>query len=127
MAQSVGSILKNQRAHKKFSLEDVYKFVKIHPNFLRALEEGDYSVFSNKIHATGFLKNYAEFLNLDTEKLLGLWRREYEAYFDRRTKEAADGVKRLETPKLLITPGLVLAVASALLVLLFFGYLFYQY
>ena len=48
MAESVGNILKSQRAHKKFTLEDVHKFVKIHPTFLRALEEGDYSVFSNK-------------------------------------------------------------------------------
>ncbi|OGC47937.1 hypothetical protein A2886_01625 [candidate division WWE3 bacterium RIFCSPHIGHO2_01_FULL_42_13] len=129
MAESVGNILKSQRAHKKFTLEDVHKFVKIHPIFLRALEEGDYSVFSNKVHATGFLKNYAEFLELDANKLLGLWRREYEAYFDKRTKEtaASSAVKKLESAKLLITPGLVLATASAILVVLFFGYLFYQY
>ncbi len=129
MAESVGEILKNQRAHKRFTLEDVHKFVKIHPTFLTALEEGNYSVFSNKVHATGFLKNYAEFLELDANKLLGLWRREYEAYFDKRTKEttASSATKKLESAKLLITPGLVLATASAILVVLFFGYLFYQY
>ncbi len=127
MPESVGTILKNQRARKKFSLEDVYKFVKIHPRFLTALEEGDYSVFSNKIHATGFLKNYAEFLELDESKLLGLWRREYESYFDKKSKASAESIRKMETPRLLITPGLVLTVVSAFLVLLFFGYLFYQY
>ena len=84
--KSVGNILKSQRHKKNFSLDDVHKFVKIHPKFLTALETGDYSVFSNKIHATGFLKNYAEFLGLDVDKMLGLWRREYEAQFENKNQ-----------------------------------------
>ena len=125
--KSVGEILKNQRLNKKFSLDDVHKFVKIHPKFLRALEEGNHQVFSNKIHATGFLKNYAEFLELDVNKLLGLWRREYEGFFDKKKKETLNKTKRLEPAKLLVTPGLVLSVVAVTLVFLFFGYLFYQY
>lgn len=125
--KSVGETLKNQRLNKKFSLDDVHKFVKIHPKFLRALEEGDHEVFSNKVHATGFLKNYAEFLELDVNKLLGLWRREYEGFFDKKKKEMPNKIKRLEPAKLLITPGLVLSVVAVSLVFLFFGYLFYQY
>lgn len=124
--KSVGEILKNKRLEKKFSLDDVHKFVKIHPQFLKALEEGEYKVFSNKIHATGFLKNYAEFLELDVTKLLGLWRREYAGYFDKK-KESPKKSKRLEPAKILFTPGLVLSVIAVVLVFLFFGYLFYQY
>jgi transcriptional regulator with XRE-family HTH domain len=125
--QSVGSILKDQRQKKKFSLEDVHKFVKIHSKFLSALEEGDYSVFSDEIHAKGFLKNYAEFLELDVEKLLALWRREYAVHFEKEKAKKPMKRKALEPSKLLITPGLVLSVIAVTLVLLFFGYLSYQY
>lgn len=125
--QSVGNILKNQRLKKKFSLEDVHKFVKIHPKFLTALEEGDYSVFSDEIHAKGFLKNYAEFLGLDIKKLLALWRREYAVQFEKEVSEKPMKRKALEPAKLLVTPGLVLSVIALTLVILFFGYLSYQY
>ena len=125
--QSVGDTLKDQRLKKKFSLNDVHKFVKIHPKFLIALEEGDYKVFSNKIHATGFLKNYAEFLELDVAKLLALWRREYASHFDKKSKPQIKKNGILGPAKLLITPGLVLGVTAVISVLLFFGYLFYQY
>jgi hypothetical protein len=124
---TVGNTLKNQRLQKKFSLDDVHKFVKIHPKFLTALEEGDYSVFSDKIHAKGFLKNYGEFLELDVEKLLALWRREYAVSFEKKVQSKTFKQKTLEPAKLLITPGLVLSVLATLLVLLFFGYLSYQY
>ena len=127
MQTTVGNTLKNQRLKKSFSLDHVHKFVKIHPKFLIALEEGDYSVFSNKIHATGFLKNYAEFLELDVDKLLAIWRREYEAQFDKKKESTVKKKKVLEPAKILVTPGLVFSVIAVVLVFVFFGYLFYQY
>lgn len=124
---NVGHILRAQRQKKKFSLEDVHKFVKIHPRFLSALEDGDYSVFSNKIHATGFLKNYAEFLELDVEKMLALWRREYEASFEKKITLSPKKFSSIEPSRILITPGLVLVTFVSILIILFFGYLFFQY
>ena len=126
--KSVGAILAAARQKKKFTLDDVHKFIKIHPRFLTALEDGDYSIFSDKIHAKGFLKVYAEFLDLNVDEILGLWRREYEVYFDKKIKENKRfAVAQLNAPRLLLTPGLVLSVIFGILVLGFFGYLFYQY
>lgn len=125
--KSVGETLKAQRLKKKFSLDDVHKFIKIHPKFLRGLEDEDYTVFSDEIHAKGFLKLYAEFLELDVEKLLALWRREYGAHFEKGEKGEKFKIKALEPAKLLITPGLVLSTLGAVLIFAFFGYLFYQY
>lgn len=126
--KSVGNILQTARQAKKFTLEDVHKFIKIHPRFLAALEAGDYSVFSDKIHAKGFLKVYAEFLELNVDEILGLWRREYEAYFDKNVRENKRfAVAELNAPKLLLTPGLVLSVLLGVLIVGFFGYLYYQY
>lgn len=127
--KTVGEVLKATREKKKFTLEDVHKFIKVHPKFLRALEEGDYSVFSNKIHAKGFLKNYAEFLELNVDELLAFWRREHEIQFDKDAKKSPQKfeAKKIEPPKLIMTPGLILTVVVAILITAFLGYLFYQY
>ncbi len=122
----IGKILSDTRKQKKFTLDDVHKFVKIHPDFLKALEEGDYMVFSDEIHAKGFLKNYAEFLELDVNKILALWRREYGDKFGKNDSQNFK-MKKLEPTKLTLTPGLILTVLSIFLITGFFGYLFYQY
>lgn len=125
--QTVGDLLRSRREKKRFSIEDAHKFLKIHPQFLRALEDGDYSVFSDKVHAKGFLKIYAEFLDLDVGKILALWRREYEAIFDKKREEHSFEFRYLKPAKLILTPSLVVGVVAALLIILFFSYLFYQY
>lgn len=77
MGISVGGILQKAREEKHFSLEDVAKFTKIHPRYLQALESGDYKVFSSAVHLQGFLKNYASFLGLSSERILAFYRREH--------------------------------------------------
>ncbi len=124
----VGETLENRRKEKKFTLEDVHKFIKIHPKFLEALEKGDYSVFSDGIHAKGFLKIYADFLDLDVNQMLAFWRREYEDQFEKGSeKKKKFELKKLEPTRLLVTPGLILTIIISVLILSFFGYLSYQY
>uniref|UniRef100_A0A7C4TJ84 Helix-turn-helix domain-containing protein n=1 Tax=candidate division WWE3 bacterium TaxID=2053526 RepID=A0A7C4TJ84_UNCKA len=126
--KTVGQILKTAREQKKFTLEDVHKFVKIHPKFLIALEEGDYNQFSNKIHAKGFLKIYSEFLDLDVSQVLAFWRREYEAMFEKKENlKPKFEVKSLKKSGFVITPSFIIASVSVFLTVGFFGYLFYQY
>lgn len=126
--KTVGQLLKTAREQKKFTLEDVHKFIKIHPKFLIALEEGNYQIFSNKIHAKGFLKIYAEFLGLDVSQVLAFWRREYEAIFEKKESlRPKFKINDLKKAGLVITPSLVLITASIVLTVGFFGYLFYQY
>ncbi|MBI2414329.1 helix-turn-helix domain-containing protein [candidate division WWE3 bacterium] len=126
--KTVGQILKTAREQKKFTLEDVHKFIKIHPKFLIALEEGEYQIFSNKIHAKGFLKIYSEFLGLDVPQVLAFWRREYEAMFEKRESLLPKfKVNHLQKVGVVLTPSLVLITLSVFLTLSFFSYLFYQY
>ena len=68
--KSIGQILKTARQKKNFSVDDVYKFIKIHPSYLKALENDDYSVFDGRVHSKGFLKIYAEFLELDLREIM---------------------------------------------------------
>lgn len=44
------------------------------PRHVEALENEDYSYFPGETYTVGFLKNYSEFLNLDTDHILTLFR-----------------------------------------------------
>jgi cytoskeletal protein RodZ len=126
MAATIGSFLRKNREKRRLTQEDVSKYIKIPIKFVQALELDDYSVFSGKVHAKGFLKLYANFLGVGVEEILALWRREYEATFDRRKKVKVTQPK-YESPKFLITPSLVISSFVGLCILVFFSYLFYQY
>jgi len=74
LAKRVGTILKEAREGKKLSVRDVSRDTNITPRFIDALENEDYTQFPGETYALGFLRSYAEYLNLDTEHLLNLYR-----------------------------------------------------
>lgn len=123
--KKVASILKNAREEKGLSFDKISKELMIHPKFLKALEEGNYKVFADTVHIRGFLKNYAEFLGLDVSQILAFWRREYEA--SARPVPIRDVTRPIKAPQFVITPGVVVAGLTFLLVTAFLAYLFWQY
>src|SRR3990167_7844176 len=127
MTKSIGKLLVSQREKKKLTVEDIYKFIKIHPKYLFALENDDYSVFKGKVHAKGFLKVYSEFLDLNLDEVLALWRREYEGGFDAIDNERKVKLKNLDNYSFVLTTKIVLTALGIIFCILFFGYLFYQY
>jgi cytoskeletal protein RodZ len=68
--ESIAEILKKARKAKGLSLEQVSKTTNIHKKYLKALEEGDYSLFPGETYAKGFLRNYSSFLDLNGEELV---------------------------------------------------------
>lgn len=122
--KTVGSILKTAREEKALSLNQVKEVTKIHPRFLKALEEGDYSVFSSPVHLKGFLRTYARFLELDEEEAMAFLRREYD---EKKVQRKIAQVKVLQGSRMFWTPGWVISIFAVVLVLVFFGYLFWGY
>ncbi len=125
--KTVGQILKSQREKKKLTVNDVYKFIRIHPRFITALENDNYSGFEGRVHAKGFLKIYTDFLELNINEILALWRREYEHNLKDTGEEKFIKLRGLGTNKFSITPNLIFATVVFVLITAFFGYLFYQY
>ncbi len=120
-------MLKTSRQKKNHTIEDVHRLIKIHKKYIKALENDDYSIFDGKVHSTGFLKIYTEFLDMDTEEILALWRREYEPTFEDKLEEKYKKFRQLEPEKFIITPTLLIISFVSLLILSFFIYLFFQY
>lgn len=124
--KKVGLILKKARREKGLELEEASKELRIQRKFLEALEKGNYDIFDSVVHIKGFLRNYADFLDLKPEQVLAFWRREFDKHeFKPEIRQLP--AKPLKKPKQIITPGLATLLGIIILSLGFFGYLFWQY
>lgn len=124
--QTIGQILKETREAKLYTLEDVEKQTKIRKELLMALERDDLSKLPPAIFIQGFIKNYGRFLNLDTNKLLAVFRRDYEA--SKHPPKVLDSLAKPMTYKrILMTPARLIGIVVALIILCFFGYLWVEY
>jgi len=121
--KQVGDILREARLKKGLTIKDSSKFTKIHEKYLKALECGDYSLFSDKVHIRGFVQNYAKFLGLNFKEILAVWRREYKDAPDKSTYQVSNSFWF----NLFITPKTVV-ITFILIISVFFGwYLYSQY
>ena len=124
--KTVGEILSQARVEKKLTLNEVEAKTKIRQKYLQALEENAFEKLPSLTYTKGFIKNYAEFLGLDSQFLASVFRRQ----FDRIEKEKIipSGVSHpLNEPFFRLTPAKIMAALSLFLVLLFFFWLVNQY
>ncbi|OGW92410.1 MAG: hypothetical protein A3D28_05610 [Omnitrophica bacterium RIFCSPHIGHO2_02_FULL_63_14] len=70
---AIGTTLKESRAKRGLSLEDIHAKTKIHPRVLQLLEEEKFDKLPSPLFAKSFLKSYSEFLGLNAEDLLGAY------------------------------------------------------
>ncbi|MGH7941951.1 MAG: helix-turn-helix domain-containing protein [Limisphaerales bacterium] len=66
---TVAEQLRAAREAKKLTIEQVAESTKIRTDHIRALEEGNYNIFSAPIYIKGSVKNYATLLKLDVSKI----------------------------------------------------------
>ncbi len=124
--RTVGQILKEERENKLYTLDEIEKATKIRKELLQALEADDFKKLPPPTFTQGFIKNYGKFLGLDSEKLLAIFRRE----FSERTnppKIMETWKNPLQHPKFRLTPTKVISTVVVGLVLVFFGYLWFEY
>ncbi len=74
----VGQKLYETRIHKSLTLEEIAQATKIRPEFLTAIEKGEYNKLPSSAYAQGFVRNYASFLGLSQKEILTLFRREFD-------------------------------------------------
>jgi len=68
--QTLGQRLKAAREEKNLTLEKVFQAIRIRVNYLQALEDDDLSSMPSPVQARGYLRNYAEYLELDLDQVL---------------------------------------------------------
>lgn len=66
----VGDILKIEREKQGLSVKDVENGTNIRSLYISAIEESNYDVLPGEVYLKGFLRSYANFLNIDSDYVL---------------------------------------------------------
>lgn len=119
-----GEKLKEARLEKGISLEKVSKATKIKEEFLELIEKGEYKKLPSASYAQGFVRNYAEFVGLNEEEIMAIFRREFDE--DRAYRVLPKGFETDEFPVTKLRFGRAFYL-SLFLLALFAGFLLYQY
>ncbi|WP_029215495.1 helix-turn-helix domain-containing protein [Kallotenue papyrolyticum] len=72
----LGARLREAREARGLTIAEVASETRILPRYLQALEEGDFEQLPGDVYARGFIRNYAQFLDLPADELIQLYRRE---------------------------------------------------
>lgn len=124
--KTVGIILQNARIKKGYSLEHIEKDTKIRKKFLEAIEADDFTTLPSLSYAKGFVKNYTEYLGLESGLTLAIFRRQTRDVA--RSSLLPKGVTEpLNRSFFQLTPGRFLAIFLGGLVSIFLIYFLYQY
>lgn len=75
-ALSLGAGLRAARKASGRSLNELSRTTKVHPRFLTALEEGDFSALPSRVFAIGYVRAYAMALGLDEQLAVERFKRE---------------------------------------------------
>lgn len=124
--RTVGQILKEERERKFYTIDEVEKATKIRKELLEALEEGNYKKLPPPTFIQGFIKNYGKFLNLNSERLLAIFRREFSD--QKHPPKILDSFSNpIGKGEFKLTPAKFLGSLILGLVIIFFAYLWFEY
>jgi len=122
---TVGTMLKEARVAKGISLVDVEKQTRIRLKFLEAIEADAYQLLPSPVYAKGFVKNYSEYLGLDSNTIMAFFRRQSEDV--RKTVILPKKAQEIESKGLRLTPGRFITILLIGLSIIFLSYFFIQY
>ncbi len=124
--RTVGEILSEARKNKSVSLEDAEKATKIRVKFLKAIEADDFSSMPSLSYSKGFVKNYSEYLGLNSATVLAFFRRQ--TVDTPKSSLLPRGMgEPLNRSAFQLTPGKFIFMLLLLLTTIFFSYLGLQY
>jgi len=69
----VGEQIRQRREKLGLSLSDVEQFTRVRRIYLQAIEEGNFEALPSSVQARGMVTNYAHFLEMDEDAVVGLF------------------------------------------------------
>ena len=126
---TAGECLKRKREELDISLRDISEKLKIKSDYLENLERGTYEKLPPDVFVRGFIKSYAQFVGLDSEKMVSIYNREkkIENKIEKKSKKKEIYANKLTTQNLaIITPKIVTAFLSLLILFIVGFYLWHQ-
>ena len=106
------------------TLEQAADDTRIRLKFLQAIESGDYQSLPGNVYTKGFLRNYAEYLNLEPDEMVALYVGERGGIEPLRTFAP---MKPLVKRSFIFTPTVLVPVVVLAGIVLFVVYFYYQF
>ena len=117
---STGQILNSARVKANIDLPTVAKDTKIRSEFLAFIESDAYHELPNSTVAKGFIRNYAEYLNLNPDHVLAVFRRDFIENF--KGQIVPRGLADPVSSRFVWTPRLTLITGTVAVLVFFFFY-----
>lgn len=121
--ESIGEFFKQVRDTKGLTLDDVALKTRIHPDFLIALEEGNFTKLPDQVFAKGFVRSYARSLGLDEEDAMRRFEGSAGAFYEKqaerevlRLKQAEDD-RRKKTNRKVVLAAIAVALLGLILLM----------
>jgi cytoskeleton protein RodZ len=118
----VGEVLRQAREARGQSIDMVADELMIRRFYLEAIEKGSFKDLPERVYATGFVRNFATYLNLDPTPLIEQFRRE--AYGSRNTNYQVDLVMPEPIVHSVIPGRTAVVTAFAVLAIIVAGLIF---
>jgi len=106
------------------TLQQAADDTRIRLKFLQAIESGDYQSLPGNVYTKGFLRNYAEYLNLEPDEMVALYVGERGGIEPLRTFAP---MKPLVKRSFIFTPTVLVPVVVLAGIVLFVVYFYYQF
>ncbi len=118
-----GEKLRQARLFKNMKLEDISRRINISVKYLRALEEENFNNLPNGLYRKNFLKEYANYLKLDSLELI----KQLETITENDLSDNPFSQKILKKNKFLVFPKIIRNILIFLSVIICFLYLMFYF
>jgi cytoskeleton protein RodZ len=118
--ESIGEKLRLARERNNLTIDQVARETHVAKRFLKALEDEDFGQFPGETYAMGFLRSYSEYLGLNAEEIIGIYRN------IKIQEQPLPMNELLESKPRLPSLRIVLFAVAAVLALAAVGYLVYR-
>jgi hypothetical protein len=111
---TLGEQLKKIRSEARLALQDVSRETKIPVKYLTMIEDGQYGKLPPDVYVKGFLKSYAIFLGVDSQKLINLYLRDKDIKqnMEGESKDVHSAFKLAKMPRFTVTPKMVTVILA---------------
>ena len=118
--ESIGQKLTTSREALGLTIEQIARETNIAKSYLTALEAEDFEAFPGETYLLGFLRNYSDFLNLDPEEMVNL-------YKNMKIQEQPAPIEELLDTRKPLSPVGIVVIIAVVVIALAAGFYFYIY
>ena len=120
--ETIGEILQNKRVELNKSIEEISDYLRIKPQYLKALEENNFNNLPGSAYVIGFIKSYASFLNLNPNDIIVQYKQETGAFSSSENPLTEDENSLIQDPIInsnhIIIGGVVVLIAIVFVIFL---------